>query len=102
MSKRTTVPVPTMTFGSGRSGQLRLSVGKRGRVTLKGDASFNPSEARVFLQQMGWFLDQVSMAGPAGGSVNKPTKDLGLSQLDLFPHRHAGSVPSVAEPATVK
>ena len=84
MSKRTTVPVPTMTFGSGRSGQLRLSVGKRGRVTLKGDASFNLPEARNFLTQVGWFLDQVSMAGPAGGSVNKLTTARVLSQLDLY------------------
>jgi len=103
MTTKRTTTVPTMKFGSGRSGTLLLSVGKRGRITFKGEASFNLVEAHAFLSQVGWFFEQVSMAGPAGGSVSRPTILAHASpQLDLYTHPLMHDAASVAGSASGK
>jgi len=102
MTLKRTTTVPTMKFGSGRSGTLQLSLGKRGRVTLKGEASFNLTEAHAFVGQLLWYLDQVAMGALDGGSGKSTTTAHGLPQLDLYAPRSQPHALNAGESATAK
>ena len=102
MTLKRTTTVPTMKFGSGRSGTLLLSLGKRGRVTLKGEASFNLTEAHAFVGQLLWYLDQVAMGALDGGSGKSTTPAHGLPQLDLYGHLSPNAVQSAQGSASGK
>lgn len=105
MSQHKAQLLPALSFGSGRTGKLAVSLGKRGRVVVKGDGSFSRRELRALLSQISWFLEQAEAADAAPTPPPKlapqapppavwPTHTTG--QLSLLPN---GGVPSAEDSA---
>lgn len=83
MSKQRSVTVPALKFGTGRTGSVQLSVGKRGRVVVKGDATFSLHEMRAIVSQISWFLTQVDEAASTSMTSTTPPTRGPLEQLSL-------------------
>lgn len=83
MSKQRSVTVPALKFGTGRTGSVQLSVGKRGRVVVKGDATFSLHEMRAIVSQINWFLTQVDAAASTSTTSTMPPTRGPLEQLSL-------------------
>lgn len=78
--------MPTLTFGS-RSGDLEVSVGKRGRLQISGKGSFSQEEGWKFVERVQWYLRQMEPKPvPILQSGNEPLlSESGLGALDLRP-----------------
>ena len=62
MSKHQLHLLPALSFGTTRTGTLKCAIGRRGRVGIKGDATFSGLELQALVSQLTWFLSQMAQA----------------------------------------
>lgn len=98
MSKHQIHTLPTLTFGTTRTGTLKCALGRRGRVGIKGDATFSRPELQALVSQLTWFLAQVPTATTGLREARQTTtSDPLLSVQCVLPLQMEDAAPSAAD-----